>query len=55
MSTDTPSTPFKTMIALAGFWLTVAASVAPTSDPANDNRPGLTPGGSPSSTSPRND
>jgi hypothetical protein len=49
-SKDTSSKPFMTMMALAGFWLTVV-SAGSAQTPANDNAPSS--GDAPSGTPPR--
>jgi hypothetical protein len=51
MIQEAPAKSFTTMIALAGFWLTVA-SPGPVPSPANDNRGAGNSGNAPSGTPP---
>lgn len=52
MAPETPAKPFMTMVALAGFWLTVAAA-GPVPTPANDNLVADSDDNAPSGTPPR--
>jgi hypothetical protein len=51
MTPETPAKPLMTMIALAGFWLTVT-SQGPAPTPANDNLLASNSGTAPSGTTP---